>query len=273
MFKQLLGQISPIAFKLFGWPVHWYGVIIGLGMLIGYLMVGKEAQKNKIDSEKMSDLVFWSIIFGFIGARIYYVLFRLDYYIANPTHIFSIWEGGIAIYGGVLAGIGTIYYLCKKYRLPFIKVLDIVAPAILLAQAIGRWGNFINQEAYGYEVSKDYLNSLHLPQWIINQMNINGYFHHPTFLYESVWNFIGVLLLLVMRRLPNTLKEGEIAAGYLLWYGLGRMVIEGLRTDSLYFGPLRVSQWLAGFFVIFSLIFLAYRRKNSSIPFYSENQV
>lgn len=268
----ILGQLSPIAFELFGWPVHWYGIIIGLGILLAYLLIGVEARKKQLDSEKMSDLIFWTIIFGFIGARIYYVLFRLDFYLANPTHVFSIWEGGIAIYGGVLAGILAVFFLTKKYHLPFITTLDVAAPGVLLSQAIGRWGNFMNQEAYGYEVSKEFLEKLQLPDWIIEQMHINGAYHHPTFLYESVWNLLGFMLLIFLRRIPGLLKEGEVAAGYLLWYGMGRMVIEGMRTDSLYFGPLRVSQWLAGIFVILSILFIIWRRKELLVSDYTDNR-
>ena len=268
----ILGQLSPIAFELFGWPVHWYGIIIGLGILLAYLLIGAEARKKQLDGEKMSDLIFWTIIIGFIGARIYYVLFRLDFYLANPTHIFSIWEGGIAIYGGVLAGIMTIYWLTKKYQLPFITTLDVAAPGVLLSQVIGRWGNFMNQEAYGYEVSRDFLEKLRLPEWLIEQMHINGAYHHPTFLYESVWNFLGFIILIILRRIPGLLKDGEVAAVYLLWYGLGRMVIEGMRTDSLYLGPLRVSQWLAGVFVILSIVFILWRRKDLLVSDYTDNR-
>lgn len=261
-------HIDPIAFRLFGWPVHWYGLIIGLGIAIAYWMIHREAKRQALNEEKVSDIVFWTIILGFIGARVYYVLFRIDYYLANPAHIFRIWEGGIAIYGGILAGLAAIYYFCRRYQVPFIKMLDITAPAVLTAQAIGRWGNFINQEAYGYEVSRQFLERLRLPEWLIKQMAINGAYHHPTFLYESVWSFIGVGLLLWMRRRPGFLKEGEVAARYLLWYGLGRMVIEGMRTDSLYLGPLRVSQWVAVVFVILSSIYLFKVRKDPTVPYY-----
>lgn len=268
----IIGQLSPIAFELFGWPVHWYGIIIGFGILLAYIIIGREASKKQLDGEKMSDLIFWSIIIGFIGARLYYVAFRLDYYLANPTHIFSIWEGGIAIYGGVLAGLLALYCLTRRYELPFIKTLDVVAPGLILAQAIGRWGNFMNQEAYGYEVTREFLEKLQLPGWMIEQMNINGVYHHPTFLYESTWNVIGFIGLIVLRRIPGLLKEGEVAAGYLLWYGFGRMFIEGLRTDSLYWGPLRVSQWLAGIFVILSVIFIIVRRRDLLVPNYTDNR-
>ncbi|MBD3949889.1 prolipoprotein diacylglyceryl transferase [Tuanshanicoccus lijuaniae] len=267
-----LAKLSPIAFRLFGWPVHWYGIIIGIGIVIAYTMIQREAKRKELDEEQMSDIVFWTIIIGFIGARLYYVLFRLDYYLMHPTQILSIWQGGIAIYGGILAGLVTLYYLAKRYHLSFITILDVVAPAVLTAQSIGRWGNFMNQEAYGYEVSRDFLEKIHLPKVIIEQMNIEGVYHHPTFLYESLWSALGVILLLWLRQKPNLLKEGEVAAGYLLWYGLGRMVIEGMRTDSLYLGPLRISQWVAVVFVISSIGFIMKRRNEATIMYYTANR-
>ncbi|MBK0348623.1 prolipoprotein diacylglyceryl transferase [Aerococcaceae bacterium zg-ZJ1578] len=263
-----LAKLSPIAFRLFGWPVHWYGIIIGFGIVIAYSMIQREAKRQQLDLDTMSDIIFWTIIIGFIGARLYYVLFRLDYYLMHPEQIISIWQGGIAIYGGVLAGLVALYFLTKRYSFPLITTLDVVAPAVLMAQSIGRWGNFMNQEAYGYEVSRDFLTRLHLPNMIIEQMNIEGVYHHPTFLYESVWSATGVILLLWLRKRPNVLKQGDVAAGYLLWYGLGRIVIEGMRTDSLYLGPLRISQWVAMTFVMVSIIFIIKRRKNVNIPYY-----
>lgn len=272
MTRLTIGQISSVAFHLFGWPVHWYGLIIGLGMVVAYVLIMSEAKRKQVSTESMSDIFFWTIIIGFIGARIYYVLFNLGFYLANPNRILNIWEGGIAIYGGVLAGIIVIWYLTKRYQLSFISVLDIAAPAVLLAQSIGRWGNFINQEAYGYAVERSFLESLKLPEWLINQMNIDGVFYHPTFLYESVWNLFGVILLLALRKQRGLLKQGEVAAGYLFWYGLGRMFIEGMRTDSLYLGPIRVSQWLAGLFVIISIVWVIYRRKNLLIKNYTDDR-
>lgn len=268
----IIGQVSPIAFRLLGWPVHWYGLIIGFGMVIAYFMVMKEAKRKFVDSDKISDMMFWTILLGFVGARLYYVLFRLNYYIANPAHIFRIWEGGIAIYGGVLAGIVTIWYLSKRYGLSFVKVVDIAAPALMIAQAIGRWGNFINQEAHGFAVERTFLEKLMLPEWLIEHMKIQGTYYHPTFLYESVWNLLGVILLVILRNQKGLLKQGEVALGYLLWYGLGRIVIEGMRTDSLYLGPLRVSQWLAGIFIIISIGLIIYRRRDIEIESYTDNR-
>lgn len=271
----LLGQIDPVAFEIFGWQVHWYGLLIGIGMILAYLLVMHESKRKQVDTEKMADVLFWTIIFGFVGARLYYVIFRLDYYLANPGQIIQIWQGGIAIYGGIIAGVITIWYLSRRYQLRFFTILDIAAPAVLTAQIIGRWGNFINQEAYGYPTSREFLESIFIPNFIINQMEIDGVVHHPTFLYESGWNLIGLVILLILRERKNLLKEGEVAALYALWYGLGRMVIEGMRTDSLYLGPLRVSQWLSIVIVIAALAFIIYRRKqsNPSIPYYSENQI
>lgn len=266
-------KIDPIAFRLFDWPVHWYGLIIGLGIVIAYWMIIKEAKRKFLDEEKVSDIIFWTIIMGFIGARIYYVLFRFDYYLANPTHIFSIWEGGIAIYGGILAGLVTIFVLSRRYHLSFITMLDIMAPAVLLAQAIGRWGNFINQEAYGYAVERSFLERLFLPEWLINQMEVNGIYYHPTFLYESLWSTIGVIVLLCLRHRPKLLKEGEVAARYLLWYGIGRLVIEGMRTDSLYLGPLRVSQVVAVLFIFVSATYIFRVKNNSSVLYYENSEV
>lgn len=269
----LLGKIDPIAFRLLGWPVRWYGLLIGIGMVLAYFMTAQEAKRKQISEETMSDILFWTIIFGFIGARLYYVIFRLDYYLANLHLIIQIWQGGIAIYGGIIAGIITIFILSRRYKVNFFDVLDIAAPAILLAQIIGRWGNFINQEAYGYATSRAFLESIWIPDWIINQMQIDGTYYHPTFLYESVWNLLGLIILLVLREKKSFFKEGEIAASYIIWYGLGRVWIEGMRTDSLYLGPLRVSQWLSAVLIIGGLIFIYYRRKKyPTLPYYSDNR-
>lgn len=271
----LFAAIDRIAFDIGGWPVHWYGLIMGLCILIAYVIFSREGKRKGIDEDTLFNLLFWIVVIGYIGARLYYVAFRLEHYLANPAQIIMIWQGGIAIYGGIIAGAVTIYVMSKRSQLNPASVFDITAPAIMLAQALGRWGNFINQEAYGGEVSRSFLESLYLPNVIIEQMNVNGVYHHPTFLYESVWNLLGLILILVLRRKPKFFRQGEIAATYVIWYGIGRAFIEGMRTDSLYLGPLRVSQWLSMILVVAGLVFVIYRRKQSfpEIPYYEEDEI
>ena len=172
-----------------------------------------------------------------------------------------IWEGGLAIYGGVIAGFLTIYYLAKKKDIPLLLLTDIIAPNLMLAQAIGRWGNFINQEAHGAEVSRQFLENLLLPEFIIEGMYINGAYYHPTFLYESVWNIIGLVLLLVLRNREHLLVRGESTTGYLIWYGIGRFLIEGMRTDSLYMGSFRVSQIVSIVIILLGIGLVIYQRR------------
>lgn len=271
----LFAAIDRVAFDIGGWPVHWYGLIMGLCILIAYVVFSREGKRKGIDEELLFNFLFWMVIIGYIGARLYYVVFRLNYYLANPAQIMMIWQGGIAIYGGIIAGALTIYTMSKRHQLNPATMFDITAPAIMLAQALGRWGNFINQEAYGGEVSRSFLESLYLPNFIIEQMNVNGVYHHPTFLYESLWNLLGFVLILMLRRQPKFFRQGEVAATYVIWYGIGRTFIESMRTDSLYLGPLRVSQWLSMILVVAGIIFIIYRRKQSfpEIPYYEEDEL
>lgn len=271
----LFAAIDRVAFDIGGWPVHWYGLIMGLCILIAYIIFSREGKRKGIDEETLFNFLFWMVVIGYLGARLYYVAFRLDYYLANPAQILMIWQGGIAIYGGIIAGGVTIYVMSKRQQLNPATIFDITAPAVMLAQAIGRWGNFINQEAYGGEVSRGFLESLYLPNVIIEQMNVNGIYHHPTFLYESLWNLLGFVLILMLRRQPKFFRQGEVAATYVIWYGIGRAFIESMRTDSLYLGPLRVSQWLSMILVVAGIIFITYRRKQSfpEIPYYEEDEL
>lgn len=271
----LFAAIDRVAFDIGGWPVHWYGLIMGLCILIAYIIFSREGKRKGIDEETLFNFLFWMVVIGYLGARLYYVAFRLDYYLANPAQILMIWQGGIAIYGGIIAGGVTIYVMSKRQQLNPATIFDITAPAVMLAQAIGRWGNFINQEAYGGEVSRGFLESLYLPNVIIEQMNVNGIYHHPTFLYESLWNLLGFVLILMLRRQPKFFRQGEVAATYVIWYGIGRAFIESMRTDSLYLGPLRVSQWLSMILVVAGIIFIIYRRKQSfpEIPYYEEDEL
>lgn len=234
--------IDPVAFAVGPFTVHWYGLIMGTAALVGLWLAIREGRRHGLDSEIFLDMMIWVIPAAIIGARLYYVAFEWSYYSEHPADILAVWKGGLAIHGGLIGGFLAGAWYVKRHKLAFFHLADIVVPSIILGQAIGRWGNFINQEAHGSEVSESFLQSLHLPQWIIDQMYIQGAYYHPTFLYESLWNLVGFLLLLLLRSFNP--RRGEIFFSYLIWYSLGRFFIEGLRTDSLAFhGP----EWLASF--------------------------
>ncbi|MGD6892641.1 prolipoprotein diacylglyceryl transferase [Bacillus mobilis] len=259
----MVGQIqplNPIAIQLGPLNVHWYGIIIGIGAILGFILATNEGKKRGISSETFSDLIFLALPISIISARIYYVVFEWSFYKQNPEEIFAIWHGGIAIHGGIIGAVLTTIWFTRKRNLSFWKMADILAPSLLLGQAIGRWGNFMNQEAHGGIVSKGFLESIHLPEFIINQMNINGTYYQPTFLYESIWNIIGVILLLLLRKAH--LKRGEIFLTYLLWYSIGRFFVEGLRTDSLMLtSHIRIAQLVSLGCIICSILIALYRRK------------
>ena len=253
--------MNPIAFELGPITVAWYGLIIVVGMIAAIYLTIREGEKRDVSEDFIIDTAFWVLPLGILGARLYYVLFELGYYLNNPGQIFAIWEGGLAIYGGIIAGALTIYWRCKKENVPFALLTDIVTPHVLLAQAIGRWGNFINQEAHGGEVSRQFLEKLMLPEFIIEGMHINGSYYHPTFLYESVWSIIGVILILLIRKRHHFLLRGETTALYFIWYGIGRLFIEGMRTDSLYMGPFRISQIVSVILIILGIVTIDYKRR------------
>lgn len=270
-----LGAIDPIAFQFGPLRVAWYGIIIVFGMFVAVWLSIKEGEKRGIEEDFIVDLAFRIIPAGLIGARLYYVLFELDVYLQDPIRIFYIWEGGIAIYGGLLAGFATLVWYTKKKDIAVWLLLDVLAPHVMIAQAIGRWGNFVNQEAHGGEVARSFLERLMLPNFIIEQMNIQGTYYHPTFLYESLWNLAGFIILMVVRSKDEILRRGETALGYVAWYSLGRIWIEGMRTDSLYIGPLRVSQVLSGVLLVVAVSLILYRRfyVYPTPPYYTEGML
>lgn len=255
--------LNPTAIQIGDFGIQWYAVLIGIGALLGYFLFSAEAGRLGIGEDDRLDLVFWAMMLGFLGARIYYVVFKLDYYLQNPIEILNIRGGGMAIYGGVIGGALAILYLARQRKISILTIFDAAAPGLLLAQAVGRWGNFMNQEAHGGPVPRAFLENLQLPHWIIEQMNIDGIYYQPTFFYESVWNSIGVIVMVVLRRRVKSLRKGGIMATYLIWYGLGRSWIEGMRTDSLYLGPLRVSQWLSIILIAVGLVYLNYSYRTS----------
>jgi len=268
----LLGQINPIAIQIGPIQVAWYGIIIVAGMFLAIWLSSREAEKRLLGEDFILDLAFWVIPIAIIGARLYYVLFEFDQYIQDPLSIFYIWEGGLAIYGGVIAGLLVVMWYSNRHKVNIWLVLDILAPHVLIAQSIGRWGNFINQEAYGPEVARSFLENLHLPEFIIEGMNIGGTYHHPTFLYESVWSLIGFILIMLVRNKSKFLLRGEAVSLYMIWYGVGRFFIEGMRTDSLYIGPLKVNQLVSLVLIFIGVGIIIYKRffQYPKPPYYTE---
>ena len=232
--------------------IYWYSITMLLAVLTGIYLAIRESKKHGMESF-ISDLITYTIMFGIIGARLYYVIFNFENYKNNLLDIFKIWEGGIAIYGAIIGGFLAIVYLAKKRKQSIIKTTDIIVPGLLLAQAIGRWGNFFNGEAHGVEVSLEFLKSLHLPNFIIEGMHINGLYYHPTFLYESLWCILGFIILIIIRKITKR-KSGIMTYSYFIWYGIGRLFIEGLRTDSLYLGNIRISQLVSIILIIVGII-------------------
>ncbi|MEK4438946.1 prolipoprotein diacylglyceryl transferase [Paenibacillus sp. FSL K6-2862] len=291
-------MFDPIAFSLGPVDVHWYGIIIGLGAILGLLLAISEGKKFGIPKDLFMDLVLIGIPSAIVGARIYYVAFEWDNYKNNLVDIFKIWNGGIAIYGALIGAIIAAIFYTRRKGYSFWRIADICAPGLITGQMIGRWGNFVNQEAHGGPVSENFLeNTLHLPHFIINRMYIDGQFYHPTFLYESVWSLIGLLLLFILRRRPF-LRSGELFMSYFIWYSLGRFYVEGVRTDSLSFaGPqwmsdllktmwspveflgwgmmqagenIRTSQLLANIIIIVAIVFIIVRRVRGEVVRYSD---
>jgi len=244
--------MDRIFFSIGPITIYWYSVTMLLAVLTGIYLSIKESKKQGMYFF-ISDLVTYAIIFGIIGARLYYVIFNFNSYKDNLLSILYIWEGGIAIYGAIIGGLLAIIYLARKRKQSIIKTTDIIVPGLILAQAIGRWGNFFNQEAHGTEVTLEFLESLHLPNFIIEGMYINGSYYHPTFLYESIWCIIGFIILITIRKLTKR-KTGIMTCTYFIWYGIGRLFIEGLRTDSLYLGIFRISQIVSIILILIGII-------------------
>lgn len=227
--------VDRIAFTVLGKHIYWYGLLIGLGVLLAVLYVTRRIERFGLTNDNLYDILIWALPSAIVGARLYYVLFEWSYYGAHPEDILAVWKGGLAIYGGIIGALVAVTICCKKYRVNIAAAFDVAALGLLIGQSVGRWGNFVNGEAHGTVTD--------LAVGMI--VNGEGPFH-PTFLYESVWNFIGFLLL---HQIFNRFYQfrGQLFACYLVWYGAGRSMIEGLRTDSLYLGNtgIRVSQMLA----------------------------
>ena len=255
-------SVDRVAIDLFGKPIYWYGVIIMLGIVAAFIHALLRSKQEGVKGDDILDVGIFTVLFGVLGARLYYVLTTLDsHQYKSFIDVIAVWEGGLAIYGGIIAGCAAVVLTCLYKKLNPLKVTDAVAPGVGLAQAIGRWGNFMNGEAFGYEVAED---SLLYP---FRMGLISDYtegttmrYYHPTFLYESLWNIVGFVIITLLYRKKKF--NGQITLMYFTWYGFGRMFIEGLRTDSLYLlesllgKTIRVSQLVAAICVVVGIILL-----------------
>ena len=261
--------MNPILLQIGSIKIYYYSIMILLGVLIGSLLVTKEAEKHNISKNKISDMLFYTIIFGIIGARLYYVLFNLNYYSKNIIDIIKVWEGGLAIHGGIIVGSAYVIYYTKKHNLNTLELFDICVPGILIGQAIGRWGNFFNGEAHGPITTLEHLQNLHIPNFIINGMNINGNYYMPTFFYESLICIICLIIIILLRK-TRILKKGNITSIYLIWYGIGRFIIESYRTDSLMMNTLKQAQIISIIMITLGIILFIISTKQEK--YNKENQ-
>ncbi|SES70463.1 phosphatidylglycerol:prolipoprotein diacylglycerol transferase [Salinibacillus kushneri] len=256
-YDRVFIELGPIS-------IYWYGVIIATGAALGLWLATRESKRLGLKEDIFVDLLIFAIPAAIICARIYYVTFEWDRYVGEPWwKVFAVWEGGIAIHGALIGAVLTAFLFAKVKEISFFTLADIAAPSLLVGQAIGRWGNFMNQEAHGGPVSEEAYNHFiqYIPDFITNQMIIDGVMYQPTFLYESVWNILGLLVLLYMRKVNP--RRGEIFFSYLIWYSFGRFFIEGLRTDSLYVmgTDIRVAQLISVLLIVISILAMVYRRK------------
>ena len=253
----------PSSFSLFGRDVYLYGAIIAFAFMVCIFYCAKKSRRLGIREDDVYDVLLLLMPLGIVGARLYFVLFNLEYYLANPSEIIAVWNGGLAIYGGVIAGVLVIFFVSRRKGIPVPAMLDLFLTACILGQAIGRWGNFTNREAFGSETGI-------FCRMGLTTVSGGTVYVHPTFLYESLWNVTGFIILNTMITRGLRKYDGQCALVYCLWYGTGRAMIEGLRTDSLYIPgtEIRVSRLLSALLALTGLALLLVFRKRRG-PLYS----
>ena len=291
-------MLDPIAFSLGFLEVRWYGLLIGMGALAGLWLAVREGKRFGLDAEFFTDILLVGLPTAVLCARLYYVLFNLDQY-RSIWEAIGVWNGGLAIHGAIIGALIGGGWVIRRRGYSFWRVADICAPSLIIGQIVGRWGNFFNREAYGGPVEEAFLREgLMLPDWIVNQMLIRGVYHHPTFLYEMIWNVMGIALLFYLRRRPFV-RSGELLMTYLGWYSVGRFFVEGFRTDSLNItlpesiayvlnalwhpmvwlgfeqgalpaGNVRVAQLISVIILIAVVVIVSVRRRAGELPKYSD---
>ena len=272
-----IDHLSRTAFTVFGQDIYWYGIFIGLGVILGVLLALHEAKRTGQNPDTYLDFIIYAMIIAIIGARLYYVIFSWDFYSQHPEKIFAIREGGLAIYGGIIGGVLTAIVYSRVKKKNFWVMADTMAPSLILGQMLGRWGNFFNKEAFGgftdnlfamrYQLSQVRASDV-TPDILQNLVTVNGVDYiqvHPTFLYESMWSLCVFIILLILQRKKKF--NGQVCATYFFGYALGRVWIEGLRTDQLCIGNVPVSQALSAVLIIASVVLYVYcKKKAAAVP-------
>ena len=270
-----IDHLSRTAFTVFGQDIYWYGIFIGLGVILGVLLALHEAKRTGQNPDTYLDFIIYAMIIAIIGARLYYVIFSWDFYSQHPEKIFAIRKGGLAIYGGIIGGVLTAIVYSHLKKKGFWVMADTMAPSLILGQMLGRWGNFFNKEAFGgftdnlfamrYQLSQVHASDV-TPDILQNLVTVNGVDYiqvHPTFLYESMWSLCVFIILLILQRKKKF--DGQVCATYFFGYALGRVWIEGLRTDQLCIGNVPVSQALSAVLIIASVVLYVYCKKKAAV--------
>lgn len=272
-----IDHLSRTAFTVFGQDIYWYGIFIGLGVILGVLLALHEAKRTGQNPDTYLDFIIYAMIIAIIGARLYYVIFSWDFYSQHPEKIFAIRKGGLAIYGGIIGGVLTAIVYSHLKKKSFWVMADTMAPSLILGQMLGRWGNFFNKEAFGGYTDNLFAMRYQLSQVrasdvttdiLQNLVTVNGVDYiqvHPTFLYESMWSLCVFIILLILQRKKKF--DGQVCATYFFGYALGRVWIEGLRTDQLCIGNVPVSQALSAVLIIASVVLYFYcKKKAAAVP-------
>lgn len=250
--------MNPIFIDLGFIQIYWYSITMLLAILTGSFLFYKALKKKKVSDYHITNILFYAILFGILGARTYYVLFNLDYYLEYPIEILEVWNGGLAIHGAIIGGLISIFVYCKKYKINILKITDAASFSVIIAQAIGRWGNFFNGEAHGGITTLENLESMLIPNFIIKGMYIEGNYYIPTFYYEFLWNLLGFVVLFTIYKKYKKLKTGMLTGMYFMWYSFVRFFIEGLRTDSLMISPIALIISIVLFILV--ILFMLYKR-------------